>query len=97
MIVVGHAPADWFLLRDGDLDWLDVKCNVSFTGFPVLLALNATGQADVVADGHAACARPAAQVHWQPRDFVMRDVSASHGACVTTVVQARQAANTAAA
>ncbi|CAD7712445.1 hypothetical protein LMG31886_01030 [Xanthomonas hydrangeae] len=94
MIVIDHAPADWFLLRNGDSDWLDINCAISATGFSILLRLNATGQADVTADGHAACARLAAQVQWQPHAFAVRDVSASHGAQVTAAVQTWRAAET---
>nr|WP_254845991.1 hypothetical protein [Xanthomonas axonopodis] len=57
MIVIDHVPADWFLLRADNRYWLDINCTISATGFSLLLALNATEQADVLADGHAACAR----------------------------------------
>ncbi|WOB51275.1 hypothetical protein NYR97_07850 [Xanthomonas hydrangeae] len=94
MIVIDHAPADWFLLHEDNRYWLDINCAISATGFSLLLALNATEQADVLADGHAACARLAAQVQWQPHAFVARDVSASHGAQVSAAVQAWRAAET---
>lgn len=51
MIVIDHAPADWFLLRADNRYWLDINCTISATGFSLLLALNATEQADVLADG----------------------------------------------
>lgn len=53
MIVIDHAPADWFLLRADSRYWLDINCTISATGFSLLLALNASEQADVLADGHA--------------------------------------------
>ncbi|CAD1785961.1 hypothetical protein CPBF426_01060 [Xanthomonas arboricola pv. juglandis] len=93
MIVIDHAPADWFLLREDNRDWLDINCAISATGFSVLLALDATEQADVLADGHVACARLAAQVQWRPHAFAARDVSASHGAQVSAAVQAWRAAD----
>ncbi|WP_179464973.1 hypothetical protein [Xanthomonas arboricola] len=93
MIVIDHAPADWFLLRADNRYWLDINCTISATGFSLLLALNATEQADVLADGHAACARLAAQVQWRPHDFAARDVSASHGAQVIAAVRAWRAAD----
>ncbi|WP_126969110.1 hypothetical protein [Xanthomonas sp. BRIP62411] len=93
MIVIDHAPADWFLLREDNRDWLDINCTISATGFSLLLALDATEQADVLADGHVACARLAAQVQWRPHAFAARDVSASHGAQVSAAVQAWRAAD----
>ncbi|MCS3748357.1 hypothetical protein FHY18_003990 [Xanthomonas arboricola] len=94
MIVVDHATADWFLLREDNRYWLDINCTISATGVSLLLPLNATEQADVLADRHAACARRAAQVQWQPHAFAVRDVSASHGAQVSAAVQAWRAADT---
>ncbi len=94
MIVIDHAPADWFLLHEDNRYWLDINCTISATGFSLLLALNATELADVLVDAHAACARLAAQVQWRPHAFAARDVSASHGAQVTAAVQAWRAADT---
>nr|WP_238601257.1 hypothetical protein [Xanthomonas arboricola] len=56
--------------------------------------MDATEQADVLADGHAACARLAAQEQWRPHAFAVRDVSASHGAQASAAVQAWRAAGT---
>ncbi|MDS0759374.1 hypothetical protein N5947_02660 [Xanthomonas citri pv. punicae] len=33
MIVIDHAPADWFLLRADNRYWLDINCTISATGF----------------------------------------------------------------
>ncbi|MFS8389437.1 hypothetical protein EIQ10_22755 [Xanthomonas campestris pv. campestris] len=96
MIVVDHAPADWFLLCDADDGyWLDVNCNRSATGFSILLALDAGERDTVVAHGHAACLQLAAQVQQCPRDFAARDISTLHGARVTAAVHAWRAAGSA--
>ena len=42
MIVIDHAPADWFLLREDNRYWLDINCSISATSFSILLRLNAT-------------------------------------------------------
>ncbi|MDX6083284.1 hypothetical protein SIL81_16175 [Xanthomonas campestris pv. incanae] len=96
MIVVDHAPADWFLLCDADDGyWLDVNCNMSATGFSILLALDAGERDTVVVHGHAACLQLAAQVQQCPRDFAARDISTLHGARVTAAVHAWRAAGSA--
>ncbi|MEJ8432519.1 hypothetical protein [Xanthomonas oryzae] len=37
MIVIDHAPADWFLLCEGDRCWLDINGSISATGVSILL------------------------------------------------------------
>ncbi|MEA9920604.1 hypothetical protein [Xanthomonas campestris] len=93
MIVVDHAPADWFLLCDADDGyWLDVNCNMSATGFSILLLLNAKERADIDTDPHVACARLAAQVQAAPHAYAIRDLSGPDGSRVVDAVQAWRAA-----
>ncbi|SDD21815.1 hypothetical protein [Nocardioides lianchengensis] len=40
MEVLDHAPAAWYLLRDGDALLLDVNCNHGAFGYSVLIELN---------------------------------------------------------
>ncbi|QEO99824.1 hypothetical protein XOCgx_4837 [Xanthomonas oryzae pv. oryzicola] len=68
MIVIDHAPADWFLLCEGDRCWLDINGSISATGVSILLLLNASERALVRADPHAACATSASQVQARPHD-----------------------------
>ncbi|KGK59429.1 hypothetical protein NC00_02405 [Xanthomonas cannabis pv. phaseoli] len=91
MIVIDHAPADWFLLSEGDRYWLDINCSISATGFSILLLLNATERAAVLADTQAACATLAAQVQARPHDYVARNDSAADGKRVLAAVQAWRA------
>ncbi|MBB3833982.1 hypothetical protein FHR55_002204 [Xanthomonas arboricola] len=92
MLVIDHAPADWFLLRENNYYWLDVNCAISATGFSFLLPLNATELAEVLVDAHAACARLAAQVQAGPHAYAVRDCSALHGNRVVAAVHAWRAA-----
>lgn len=98
MRVIDHAPADWFLLREDSHYWLDINCTMSATGFSILLSLNATERADVLADARTACTQLAAQVQARPHAYAVRDSSALHGNRVLAAVQAwRAAGGTAAA
>ncbi|AZR21096.1 hypothetical protein [Xanthomonas vasicola] len=97
MVVVDDAPADWFLLRDDDRDWLDINCSISAAGFSILLVLNTTERAAVLADPHAACATLAAQVQARPHDYAARDSSAADGTRVLAAVRQWRAAGSTAA
>ncbi|KQQ82527.1 hypothetical protein ASF73_19790 [Xanthomonas sp. Leaf131] len=88
MIVIDHAPADWFLLREDNRYWLDINCTMSATGFSLLLPLGATELAEVLVDAHAACARLAAQVQARPHAYAVRDCSMLHGNRVLAAVRA---------
>ncbi|MEA5125376.1 hypothetical protein [Xanthomonas floridensis] len=97
MIVVDHAPADWFLLRDEDRYLLDINCSISAAGFSILLLLSATEHAAVLADRHGACAQLAAQFRARPHDYAARDGSEVHGTHVLAAVQTWRAAGSMAA
>ncbi|QOY20071.1 hypothetical protein FYK61_00505 [Xanthomonas citri] len=87
MIVIEHAPADWFLLSEGDCYWLEINCSISAAGFSILLRLNVTERAAVLAGPHAACATLAAQVQARPHDYAARDRSAADGKRVLAAVR----------
>lgn len=97
MIVIDHSPADWFLLREDNRYWLDVNVSISATGFSILLPLDATEQADVLLDRHAACSCLAAQVQARPHDHAARDCSATDGKRVLAAVQTWRTAGSTAA
>ncbi|MEJ8418404.1 hypothetical protein [Xanthomonas oryzae] len=86
MIVIDHAPADWFLLYEGDRCWLDINGSISATGVSILL-LNASERALVQADPHAACATSASQVQARPHDYAARAGSAVDGKRVRAAVR----------
>ncbi len=87
MIVIDHAPADWFLLSEGDRSWLDINCAISAAGFSILLLLDATERAAVLVGQHAACATLAAQVQARPHDYAARDSNATDGKRVLAAVR----------
>lgn len=53
MQVIDHQPHGWFLLKEGNTLFLDVRCNFNFLGYSWAIQLNQDEEKNYQAQGHS--------------------------------------------
>lgn len=68
-------PAGWFLVTDGERDYLDVNCTRSAVGFSILVQLTDDEQVELHALGRTFVSYLAAKIAYWPDRFQPRHVT----------------------
>lgn len=73
--VVDHCPGEWFLLRDGESHYLDVRCDAGPVGFSRLVKLSEAEREEHRALGRVFISYLAAKISYWPQRYADRDLS----------------------
>jgi hypothetical protein len=90
MEVIDHEPQYWFLLREGDIEYLSVRCQRGFMDYSMLVPLTPEEReaAHLSGSGHAYLNTLATNINDHPELFQERDRENNLGLRVTQTVVA---------
>ncbi len=90
MEVIDHDPQYWFLLREGEEEYLSVRCQRGFMDYSMLVRLTAEEReaAHEAGSGHAYLDAVATNINDHPEQYQARDFEKRLGPRVTQTVVA---------
>jgi hypothetical protein len=88
MTVIDQEPKSWYLVRDGDSLFLDVRCSSQLADFSIAIRLEPEESENYAVAGHAYVADLAHSVSSGPSRFYSRRVSNEDQGRVDTAILA---------
>ena len=93
MEVIDNGPQFWFLLKEGDEYYLDIRGQASFVEYNLLVLLTAEEKAAYLTSGHAYIDKLADDLNYRVTYNRTRNIYNEHGARTHQAIMAWIAAN----